>query len=170
MRRVILATVSTIVGLIMLLSFKTHPLTTSLDTRPAAIGEPTTSPSTTATTVPAASSGTTGSTASTTPSTTATTTAPGKTVTVTGNAAQTRYGPVQVEVTVTNGEITAVQAVEYPETRARDVQINSRAIPRLNQEAMAAKSAKIDTVSGATYTSIGYITSLQSALDKAGAA
>jgi uncharacterized protein with FMN-binding domain len=50
----------------------------------------------------------------------------------------------------------------------RDQEINSYAIPQLNSEAVSAGSAQIDTVSGATYTSEGYITSLQSALDKAG--
>jgi uncharacterized protein with FMN-binding domain len=89
---------------------------------------------------------------------------------VTGNAAQTRYGPVQVEITVTNGQITAVEAVVYPTQSSRDRQINARAIPQLNQEALVAKTAKIDTVSGATYTAVGYRTSLQSALDQAGLA
>jgi uncharacterized protein with FMN-binding domain len=90
------------------------------------------------------------------------------TVTVTGTAAQTRYGPVQVALTVANGQLTAVDAVDYPQDRARDVQINSYAIPVLDQEALAAKTSNIDMVSGATYTSAGYISSLQSALNKAG--
>jgi uncharacterized protein with FMN-binding domain len=75
-----------------------------------------------------------------------------------------------VKITITNGRPSAVEAVEYPEESPRDEQINSYAIPQLNQEAVAAKSAKIDMVSGATYTSTGYITSLQSALDQAGGA
>ena len=75
-----------------------------------------------------------------------------------------------MQITVTNGEISAVDAVEYPTAKARDVQINQRAVPLLNQEALAAQSANIHTVSGATYTSRGYVTSLQSALDKAGLA
>jgi uncharacterized protein with FMN-binding domain len=87
---------------------------------------------------------------------------------VTGSGASTRYGPVQVQVTVTNGQITSVDAVEYPTQSGRDRQINARAVPELNQEAVTAQSAKIDMVSGATYTSTGYITSLQSALNKAG--
>ena len=65
-------------------------------------------------------------------------------------------------------KITAVNALEYPEGTPRDQQINSYAIPQLNQETLAADSAHIDTVSGATYTSGGYIGSLQNALDKAG--
>jgi uncharacterized protein with FMN-binding domain len=78
------------------------------------------------------------------------------------------YGPVQVKITVKNGKLVAVDAVEYPQNDPRDAQINAYAIPELDKEALAAGSARIDTVSGATYTSGGYVTSLQSALDKAG--
>ena len=88
--------------------------------------------------------------------------------TVTGAAADTIYGPVQVQITVKNGKVTAAQAVQYPQGSSRDQEINSYAIPVLNQEAVSASSAQIDAVSGATYTSGGYVTSLQSALDKAG--
>ena len=73
-----------------------------------------------------------------------------------------------MRITVTGGKVTAVAATEYPEETPRDYQINSFAIPELNSEALAAGSAKIDTVSGATYTSGGYVGSLQNALDKAG--
>jgi uncharacterized protein with FMN-binding domain len=69
---------------------------------------------------------------------------------------------------VTNGKITAATAVVYPQNNGRDVQINAYAIPQLQQETVAANSAQIDMVSGATYTSEGYLGSLQSALDKAG--
>ncbi|HEY6749435.1 MAG TPA: FMN-binding protein, partial [Mycobacteriales bacterium] len=62
----------------------------------------------------------------------------------------------------------AVTAVDYPQNNQRDIEINQFAIPQLNQEATAARSATIDTVSGATVTSDGYIQSLQSARDKAG--
>ena len=94
----------------------------------------------------------------------------GSTKTVAGAAWPTIYGPVQVRVTVSGGKLTAVTATEYPTETPRDYQINSFAIPELNSEALAAGSAKIDSVSGATYTSGGYIGSLQSALDKAGIA
>ena len=87
---------------------------------------------------------------------------------VTGDVADTRWGPVEVRITVTNGQLTDVNAVEYPSENPRDQEINSYAIPALNHEALAAGSAQIDMISGATYTSQGYITSLQSALDKAG--
>jgi uncharacterized protein with FMN-binding domain len=89
---------------------------------------------------------------------------------VTGSAVDTRYGPVQVQITVTNGKLSAIKALEYPTDKQKDIEINSYAIPQLNREALAAKSANIDMISGATYTSTGYINSLQSALTKAGLA
>ncbi|MYQ49275.1 FMN-binding protein [Streptomyces sp. SID4985] len=87
--------------------------------------------------------------------------------TVTGDTAQTRWGPVQVRVTLDNGRLTDVTAVRHPSENSRDQEINAFALPRLRAEALAAQSADIDTVSGATYTSTGYRQSLQSALDSA---
>ncbi|MEU2208095.1 FMN-binding protein [Streptomyces hygroscopicus] len=87
--------------------------------------------------------------------------------TVVGDAVQTQYGPVQVSLTVSGGKITAAQAVRTPDSGPRSAQIAKDSVPKLNQQAVAA--AKVDTVSGATYTSEGYAKSLQSALDKAGA-
>lgn len=84
-----------------------------------------------------------------------------------GTVQDTRWGPVQVQITVANGKITAVEAVQYPNGNHRDEEINSQALPILAQEALAAQSAHIDTVSGATVTSDGYIPSLQAAIDKA---
>ena len=81
-----------------------------------------------------------------------------------GPTAQTRYGPVQVRITVAGGRITDVTALQLPESHGESVRINKRAGPVLRQEALAAQSAAIDTVSGATYTSQGYRTSLQAAL------
>ncbi|WP_371556989.1 FMN-binding protein [Streptomyces longwoodensis] len=93
--------------------------------------------------------------------------AAGATRTVTGAVAQTQYGPVQVRVTVSGGRITAAEAVQAPKGGESD-QKTALAVPRLNREAVAAGSADIDSVSGATYTSEGYKKSLQSALDRAG--
>jgi uncharacterized protein with FMN-binding domain len=87
--------------------------------------------------------------------------------TVTGDVAQTQYGPVQVRVTVSGGKISQAEAVQAPEGGTSS-QKTALAIPRLNQEAVAAGSADIDAVSGATYTSNAYKQSLQSALDQAG--
>ena len=87
--------------------------------------------------------------------------------TVTGSVAQTQYGPVQVRITVAGGKITKAEAVQAPKGGLSD-QKTALALPKLNQAAVAAGSAKIDSVSGATYTSSGYQQSLQSALDQAG--
>ena len=87
--------------------------------------------------------------------------------TVTGDVATTMYGPVQVRITVANGKITKAEAVQAPSGGTSD-QKTALAIPKLNQEAVAAGNANIDSVSTATYTSGGYKKSLQSALDKAG--
>ncbi|WP_226532721.1 FMN-binding protein [Microbacterium paraoxydans] len=87
--------------------------------------------------------------------------------TYTGTSSQTRYGPVQVQITVAGGRISDVQAIDYPDGNGRDRQINGTAIPRLVSETLQAQSAEIQMVSGATYTSDGYRSSLQSALDQA---
>jgi uncharacterized protein with FMN-binding domain len=92
----------------------------------------------------------------------------GTATTVTGAAASTKYGPVQVQITVSDGTVTDVSVVEYPSGNGKDQQINARALPVLVQETLKAQSADVDMVSGATYTSDGYVTSLQSALDQAG--
>jgi uncharacterized protein with FMN-binding domain len=109
-----------------------------------------------------AASGTTSSPSAAGSSSTATST------TFTGASTTTRWGPVQVEITVANGTITDVSVVDYPNNNGKDQQINARALPVLVQETLKAQSAKIDMVSGATVTSDGYVTSLQSALDQAG--
>ncbi|MFI7427156.1 FMN-binding protein [Micromonospora sp. NPDC049836] len=92
---------------------------------------------------------------------------PGGTGTATGAVAQTRWGPVQVRITVAGGKITGVSTLRVPDGNRRDQQINGYAVPILRQETLAAQSARIDTVSGATVTSDGYRESLQSALDAA---
>ncbi|NEK95352.1 FMN-binding protein [Modestobacter muralis] len=88
--------------------------------------------------------------------------------TFTGDSASTRWGPVQVEITVAGGTVTDVSVVDYPDGNGKDRQINARALPVLVQETLDAQSADIDMVSGATVTSDGYVESLQSALDQAG--
>ncbi|WP_130178386.1 FMN-binding protein [Cryobacterium sp. SO1] len=88
--------------------------------------------------------------------------------TFTGTAAQTRFGAVQVQITVADGSIADVAALHLTDHDQRSVQISNRAAPVLRQEVLAAQSANVQNVSGATYTSDGYLTSLQSALDQAG--
>jgi uncharacterized protein with FMN-binding domain len=87
--------------------------------------------------------------------------------TYTGQSTDTRWGPVQVRITVSGGRITAADAIDYPMNNGRDQEINQYAIPQLQSETLQAQSAQIDMVSGATYTSQGYTTSLQSAIDQA---
>ncbi|RKS93226.1 uncharacterized protein with FMN-binding domain [Microbacterium sp. AG790] len=89
--------------------------------------------------------------------------------TFTGSAVNTRYGAVQVQITVSGGVITDVQTPAYPDHSSRDRQINQDALPQLISETLSAQSAQIDMVSGATYTSTGYLDSLQSAIDQASA-
>jgi uncharacterized protein with FMN-binding domain len=153
LRRIVLASAVTASGLVMLLALKPH-------TAPeiAAAPAPAPSSSSSASAGSGSSSGSSGSSGSTTTGT----------KTVTGETAQTRWGPVQVKITVKNGKITDVTAVQSPSDNPRDQEINSYALPQLKSEALAAQSASIDTVSGATYTSDGYRQSLQSALDSAG--
>mgnify|MGYP001260392534 FL=1 len=79
----------------------------------------------------------------------------------------TRFGNVQVQITVAGGKITAANVLQIPWRDRHDQQINSYAVPILNDEVVAAQSANIDMVSGATVTSVAYIQSLQSALDQA---
>lgn len=100
------------------------------------------------------------------PKTTASTFA--RTQTVQGASEMTRYGQVQVQVTIAGGRITDVQALAYPDRERRDQEINAQAIPMLRNQVLAAQSAKVDGVSGATYTTDGYLASVQSALDAVG--
>ena len=85
----------------------------------------------------------------------------------TGAVNNTSYGPMQVAITVAGKKITKVTVVQQTNTGGTSVSIDAMAIPKLTTEALAAQSAKIDAVSGASYTSQGYISSLQSAIDKA---
>ena len=86
---------------------------------------------------------------------------------VNGSSAGTRYGPVQVRITVRSQRVVAVTALVYPSSGQRDQEISAFALPQLEREVLTAQSAQIDTVSGATFTSDGYRRSLQSALDAA---
>jgi uncharacterized protein with FMN-binding domain len=87
------------------------------------------------------------------------------TLVLTGDAVDVGYGLVQVQVTVQDGAITDVVALQLPSGDRHSDRINAAAEPILREEALTAQSAAIDLVSGATYTSMGYAMSLQSALD-----
>jgi uncharacterized protein with FMN-binding domain len=87
--------------------------------------------------------------------------------TVAGDAVMTEYGPVQVQVKVRGTRIVSITNLALPFDRSRSQEISQVAGPLLRSEALTAQSARIDVVSGATYTSNGYAQSLQSALDRA---
>jgi uncharacterized protein with FMN-binding domain len=91
-----------------------------------------------------------------------------KTRTATGNAVDTQYGAAQVRVTVSNGKIVKIEALQLQGNDPRSLEISSSAEPVLQQEALTGQTAAIDAVSGATFTSASYAQSLQSALDKIG--
>ena len=181
MRRAILTLGGTAAGLAALLSFKTHSPAAAPDpSTPAAAssalsgggtGLATGAPASTAqaagvarATVGAKASGTAKVSGSATPSGSATASR-----TVTGAVENTAYGPMQVQITLAGQKITQVNVLQHTDSGAMSDQIDSFAIPKLTAETLAAQSARIDAVSGATYTSSGYIQSLQSALDKASA-
>jgi uncharacterized protein with FMN-binding domain len=157
MKRVALTMVATIIGLVLLLHYKTPPAGAG---RPAALAPPSPGSSTAAS--PSPSPRRTHRRHQTSPSATPTT---ATTQSALGATITTRYGPVQVKVTVTASRITDVTAVKLPSQDAHSRSIAAYAAPKLRQEAITAGSARIDVVSGATYTSDGYAQSLQSALE-----
>jgi len=155
MRRIAIAIMGTISGLVLLFSYHTSR-------NEGSVAVATSAPAVAGSSGSSGSSGSAG--AAPAPQAAQGATAAG---TYTGDSVMTRWGAVQVAITVADGKITAVQAVEYPQNNARDRQINAYALPVLAQEVTQAQSAQIDVVSGATVTSDGYIQSLQSALDQA---
>ena len=147
MRRAILAITGTVAGLVALLSFKSHvPTAAAAGGTGTGVGAP----------APASGSG-----FATTPRTNLT----ADEHTITGKVANTVYGPVQVQLVVRGSKIVTVSVLQQPTSTIHDIQIGQFAFPRLISETLTAQSGKVDAVSGATYTSAGYIQSLQSALD-----
>ena len=90
----------------------------------------------------------------------------GVTGSFTGSVANTRYGPVQVKITVENGKITDAQAVQAPS--GSNDRYTQKAVPVLRQQTIAIQSANVQGVSGASFTSYGWYESLASAIAKAG--
>ena len=154
MKKIVLAVMTTISGLVMLFSYHTSTQIVATTTPDTDTGATQADPDTSAAAPTAPTSSATASTSS-------------NDGTFTGDAVQTRYGAVQVEITVANGTITSAEAIQYPNSDRHDQQINAYAVPVLNAEVVAAQSASIDAVSGATVTSDGYLQSLQSAIDAA---
>jgi uncharacterized protein with FMN-binding domain len=126
----------------------------------------TTSAGTGSATSGASSSGSSSSSGTTSSGTTTTSTGL-KDGTYTGTSEQTRFGNVQVKVTISGGKITDVTAVQLTDREQRSVQISNYAAPILRQEVIASQSASVSNVNGATYTTEGYLASVQSALDQA---
>ena len=116
-----------------------------------------------------ASAGTSTSTPAPSPSPGSSSSSSSSSKTVTGDAS-TQYGPIQLKVTMSGGKITNVEAVQLPSGDPKSSEISSYAEPLLRQSALTKQSANVDAVSGATYTSDGYKTALQAALDQVGAA
>jgi uncharacterized protein with FMN-binding domain len=156
----------TVAGLALLLSFKTPAAPTSASLTVVETAAPT---SGSANAIAAAGPTTDPTAASTAGSTPTQATAAGSSGTYAGTAVQTRYGTVQVQVTVANGKITDVAMLQYPSADPHSSQISQYALPTLIQETLQAQSSQINSVSGATFTSQGYLQSLQSALDQAAA-
>ena len=159
MRRAPIVVSATIAGTAAVLAF--HPRTPAVPTATAS----TTSAASSAAQNAGTSSGTTGGTGT---ATGAAGTGAGVSGTATGDSVATRYGNAQVRVTVKDGKIVQIDALQLQANDPRSVQISSTAAPILHQEALAAQTAGVDAVSGATYTSASYTQSLQSALDKLG--
>lgn len=165
MKRIVYALLATVSGLVLLFSYRTSLPEEAAVAAPLNANRTDTTPVT-----PTPASPSAGTSSSTTPSSTAGTSKSGLTDgTFTGSAVNTRYGAVQVQITVAGGVITDVQTPAYPDHSSRDRQINQDALPQLISETLSAQSAQIDMVSGATYTSTGYLDSLQSAIDQASA-
>lgn len=176
MKRITLWFMSTLSALVLLFSYHTSTEavaakapTSSAVTTQEGTGSSSDAGSSQTTTSGSGSAGSSGGngTSSSTSSSTSAATDTSAVKTYTGDSVETRWGPVQVKITVSGGKITAAEAIEHPSGNPKDEEINSYAIPQLNSETLTAQSASIDMVSGATYTSDGYIQSLQSALDQA---
>ena len=175
MRRAIVTSTATVSGIILLLGLKSHGAGAALHAgQTFSIGSGSGTGSTSVPAPSASSSSSSSAASGSAPAANAPSasksTASGSSATrvITGASADTRYGPVQLQVTFAGKKITNINVLVYPTESGRDQEINSYALPILNQEAMAAQSANIDSVSGASYTSQGYTQSLQSAIDQAG--
>ena len=175
-KRAIIAIVTTALALVLLLSFKTPDAPKLVSAGNGSTVSAATSGAAAATRAPTGTASTaqggtgTGTAASPTPAPTQATAAAGTALvdgTVTGPALDTRYGPVQVQVTIASGKVTTITALQLPFDRSRSAEISQYAEPILRSEALKAQNAQIDLVSGATYTSDAYARSLQGALDRA---
>ncbi|MGW1797445.1 FMN-binding protein [Streptomyces sp. NPDC001984] len=161
-RRTAILTTSTVAGLVLLLGLKPHQtaLPVIAGSGGSAAVAPPTSGSGAGQSSPSSSAGESKSGSGS---------GGGAASTYTGAVEQTPYGPMQVAATFSHGKLTNVRALQTPNDSPHSQSLAAYAVPTLTQEALAAQSAQIQAVSGASYTSEGYMQSLQSALDKAGA-
>jgi uncharacterized protein with FMN-binding domain len=160
MRRVILAVTGTIAGLVALLSFNSHVPSAPVAATTGGTGGTSSSSSS------SSGGGQTEVVPGAFPQGSIARNLPAGETAVDGKVASTSYGPVQIQLIKRAGKIVKVAVLVQPTNTLHDVQIGEFAFPKLISETLAAQNGKIDAVSGATYTSAGYIQSLQSALDK----
>ena len=161
MRRIVTTILSTITILVLLFGYHTSTNNGVVAASPVVQLPASSEPAPTS--APAPKSGSSRAGGAGTPNSSPTSSA----VAFTGGTADTRWGPVQVQITVQGGKITQSRAVQYPQNNDRDAMINNYALPILDQETVQKQTASIDTISGATVTSDGYLQSLQSAIDQA---
>jgi uncharacterized protein with FMN-binding domain len=154
MRRIVIWLASTVTVVVLLFGYHTSTNKTTSGTTEGRTSGSTTSAGSEPSATP--SSPSSGSSSSST-----------KIATYTGPMAQTRWGPVQVKITVQGGRLTKVTILQQPSGNSRDAEINNYALPILINETVTAQSTNIDMVSGATVTSEGYLQSLQASLDQA---
>ena len=160
MRRVILAVAGTIAGLVALLSFRSHVPTAPVAATAGGSGGTSSSSSS------SSGGGQTEVVPGAFPQGSIAKNLPAGETAVDGKVASTAYGPVQIQLITKDSKIVKVAVLVQPTNTLHDVQIGEFAFPKLISETLAAQNGKVDAVSGATYTSAGYIQSLQSALDK----
>jgi uncharacterized protein with FMN-binding domain len=159
MRRSPIVIGATIAGTAGVLAFQPHAATLPTAAAPAgASASASASTSSSATTTTSSSGSGSGSSGS----------GSGSSGAATGDAISTQYGNAQVRVTVKDGKVVKLEALQLQGNDPRSVQISASAAPVLQQEILAKQTAGVDAVSGATFTSASYEASLQSALDKLG--
>jgi len=166
MRRVILAVAGTIAGLVALLSFKSHVPSAPVAATTGGSGGTSSSSSSSSASASSSGGGQTEVVPGAFPQGSIARNLPAGETAVNGKVASTAYGPVQIQLIKRASKIVKVAVLVQPTNTLHDVQIGEFAFPKLISETLAAQNGKIDAVSGATYTSAGYIQSLQSALDK----
>ena len=166
MRRVVLAVTGTIAGLAALLSFKSHVPSSPLAATASGSGATSAAGASPSASSSAKGGGQTEVVPGAFPQGSIAKNLPAGETAVDGKVANTSYGPVQIQLIKRSGKIVKVAVLVQPTNTLHDVQIGEFAFPKLISETLAAQDAKIDAVSGASYTSAGYIKSLQSALDK----